>query len=194
MPLPMPVEVRAEGELPPAGAVAAGGLDWLDGDLPYDAAQAERAARRGFPWLPPRSLYAVRGGAVVGKVGLLDLPFRTAVATHRILLDGRRPVGYFASVRHRDGCGIREAVVTEAAPPARLLDALVATAPRGWLAIGRTTFVGDVAAELRARGFTLWPSSHRVLMARSLGPSHPLAGVVAAARARRFSSHVGDVF
>jgi hypothetical protein len=115
---------------------------------------------------------------------------------HHILFRGSRPIGYFFSSESPRFLGVYEGVVTERDLLPRLLDAIQWHARGRWLAFAHTTLVNDARELFRARGFSLGPDCHAVLMARSLSgsPSYRIAGLRRLVQDSRFSCHRGDMF
>jgi len=115
---------------------------------------------------------------------------------HHILLRGSRAVGYFFASASPTHFGVHEGVVTERDLLPVLIDAIRWRARNRWIGLDHTTLTTDARDVLEERGFSFVPSSHAVLMARSLSgpPSRGISAVRELVRDPRFSCHRGDMF
>ncbi len=115
---------------------------------------------------------------------------------HLILRHGRTAVGYAYATEGPHHVAVHEALVTDPSHQAILLDLLERLGGDRFLGFTSTTFVNDAAPDLRERGFTIWPSSHAVLMGRSLErvSRSDRAAVKDVFRDPRLSCHRGDMF
>lgn len=114
----------------------------------------------------------------------------------RILRDGSQSVGFAQlAATHPTSVVVNEVVVTGPQHLGSMLDALEAEAAGQWLMFETTTFVADAAPLLKARGYDLYPASHRTMMAKPLGDGpRVLADPAAVCQNPAFSNHRGDMF
>ncbi len=90
---------------------------------------------------------------------------------HRLLYRDRRPIGYVTLSVDRFDVQSWEVVVTDPSAHGPVLDWLGTVAAKRWIGLRATTFLRDAAGEIARRGFDTLPRDHRVMMARSLGPT-----------------------
>jgi len=161
-----------------------------------------RAARRGDAALL-ESIFARGTRGRYGFVTRFPNSFGARIAMgwraskdHHLLFRGSRAVGYFFASENPRFLGIYEGMVTERNLLPPLLDSIQWYARGRWLALAHTTLVNDAREHLRARGFSLTPDCHSVLMARSISgtSSRRLASLRQMVRDSRFSCHRGDMF
>ena len=145
-----------------------------------------RATRRRYGFVPrfPNSLAA-----------RFALGWR-APKDYHVLFRGSRAVGYFFASASRTHFGVHEGVATERDLLPVLIDAIQRQARGRWIGLDHTTLTNDAREVLEERGFVLAPSSHAVLMARSLSgpPSRGISAIRGLVGDPRFSCHRGDMF
>jgi GNAT superfamily N-acetyltransferase len=115
---------------------------------------------------------------------------------YRILLFRSHEVG-FAHLAVSDLWSVtaNEILVVDPTHIEAMLLALEGSAANKWLLFETTTFVADAATQLRTRGFSLYPLTHRTLMAKRLGNSDPVPSeITSAIESPKFSNHRGDMF
>ncbi|MFZ0891970.1 MAG: GNAT family N-acetyltransferase [Thermoplasmata archaeon] len=115
---------------------------------------------------------------------------------YRILLYRSREVGY-ANLAVSDMWSVtaNEVIVVDPSHIEAMIRALEISALNKWLLFETTTFVTDAANQLRERGFSLYPTTHRTLMAKRLrGEAHEPNEIVSTIESPKFSNHRGDMF
>ncbi len=115
---------------------------------------------------------------------------------HRVLVHGSRDVGYAHLSDTSDwNLSTNEVVLASSEHAEPMLRALEGLARGRWLTFQGTSFARDWEAMLVARGYALYPTSHTVLMAKSLRSRIPRGEDLRRVfRAPEFSSHRGDMF
>ncbi|MFZ3355198.1 MAG: GNAT family N-acetyltransferase [Thermoplasmata archaeon] len=165
----------------------------------------------GYEWRPAalrdaNRLDRIFRRATVGRLGFISRfpgSFRARFVlgwrrpeNHRILFHHSREVGY-ANLAVSDTWSVtaNEVIVVDPSHTDAMIQALETSTSNKWLLLETTTFVTDGATQLRKRGFSLHPATHRTLMAKSLqGPGRESAEVVRTIGSPRFSNHRGDMF
>ncbi len=142
-----------------------------------------------------------------GRIGFVPRPrgifrarfrlgFRTP-AQHWILRRGSSDVGYAYITPGTGSLWAHEVVVSAPEHSEPIVRSLEASAAGQWLTLGTTTFVTDATPLLARRGYAIYPSSHRVLMARPLDRDISKKDSQRFERtfsAPNFSCHRGDMF
>jgi len=174
-----------------------------------------RSARReplaGYRWRVARAPDAERlerllATATKGRLGFVPRPRGSArirfhlgwrrPENHRILFREDHAVGY----AHLSSTSLwnltsNEVVVTAPDHTEAMVAGLEGLARGRWLTLQGTSLVRDSESWLRARGYSVLPRSHTVLMARSLGRRAVRGEDLGKGCADpRFSSHRGDMF
>jgi GNAT superfamily N-acetyltransferase len=166
-----------------------GGYRWTEARS-SDAGRLERllhAATDGRLGFVPRSPGSTRTRFLVGW---------RKPENYRILTAASRPVGYaYVADDSRWNLTVNEVIVTSPDHGAAMLSSLEGSARGRWLTFQGTSFVRDSEAFLRDYGYSVFPASHVVLMAKPL-----VARAVRAEDLRTvfedpsFSNHRGDMF